>query len=121
MSIALIDYGAGNLRSAAKAFEHAIAASGKRGRSPSPPTRGRRQGRPGRAARRRRLRRLPPQPRRVPGMVEAIASINTRGRPFLGICVGMQLLATRGIEHGISPGLDRFPARCAPSNRPIRR
>ena len=29
-----------------------------------------------------------------------------RGRPFLGICVGMQLLATRGLEHGETPGLD---------------
>jgi glutamine amidotransferase len=45
----------------------------------------------------------------IPGMVEAIdLAIDSKGRPFLGICVGMQLLATRGIEHGVTPGLDRI-------------
>ena len=35
----------------------------------------------------------------VPGMVDAMShAVKTRGRPFLGICVGMQLLATRGLE-----------------------
>ncbi len=43
-------------------------------------------------------------------MIEAIdETIDERGRPFLGICVGMQLLATRGVEHAVTPGLDRIP------------
>ncbi len=41
------------------------------------------------------------------GMVEAMGeAVHGRGRPFLGICVGMQLLATIGTEHGETPGLD---------------
>ena len=44
--------------------------------------------------------------RAVDGMVEALeARVLGDGVPFLGICVGMQLLATRGLEHGETPGL----------------
>jgi glutamine amidotransferase len=42
-------------------------------------------------------------------MTDAIDSVIDAGRPFFGICVGMQLLATRGLEHGETPGLDRLP------------
>ena len=43
----------------------------------------------------------------VPGMVEALhEAVITNGRPFLGICVGMQLLATTGHEYMKTPGLD---------------
>ena len=43
----------------------------------------------------------------VPGMVEALTeAVIEKGRPFLGICVGLQLLATRGLEHGTTGGLD---------------
>ena len=42
----------------------------------------------------------------VPGMDEALAeAVTARGRPLLGICVGMQLMADRGLEHGVHPGL----------------
>ena len=42
----------------------------------------------------------------VEGMVEAMTErVHVGGAPFLGICVGMQLLATRGLEHGTKPGL----------------
>ena len=42
----------------------------------------------------------------LPGMIEALEShVLKDGVPFLGICVGMQLLATRGLEHGETPGL----------------
>ncbi len=45
--------------------------------------------------------------RAVPGMVEVLTeSVRRRGVPFLGICVGMQLMATRGLEHGTHQGLD---------------
>ena len=43
----------------------------------------------------------------VPGMTEALhEAVILKGRPFLGICVGMQLLATRGHEYSETPGLD---------------
>ncbi len=45
----------------------------------------------------------------VPGMIAAINTAIDSGRPFFGICVGMQLLATRGLEHAVTPGLDRLP------------
>ncbi len=42
----------------------------------------------------------------VPGMIEALTeAVIARARPFLGICVGMQLLATRGLEYRETPGL----------------
>ena len=45
--------------------------------------------------------------RGVVGMVEAMQErVFVGGAPFLGICVGMQLLATRGLEHGETTGLD---------------
>src|SRR6185437_7616710 len=41
----------------------------------------------------------------VPGMIDALSeAVETKGRPFLGICVGMQLMATRGLEHEVTPG-----------------
>ena len=46
----------------------------------------------------------------VPGMVEVLQrEVIERGKPFLGICVGMQLMATRGVEYGVhaGPRLDR--------------
>ena len=43
----------------------------------------------------------------VPGMVEALHTFaRERGKPFLGICVGMQLMATRGLEFGETAGLN---------------
>ncbi len=49
------------------------------------------------------------------GMIEAVIdTIDRRGRPFLGICVGMQLLATRGVEYGVSAGLDRIKGEVRP-------
>lgn len=110
MTVALIDYGAGNLRSASKAFEHAIAAMGSSESvvvtaDPDIVARADRVVLPGDGAFADCRRGL----ESIPGMIEAILeSIDVRGTPFLGICVGMQLLATRGIEHGVSPGLDRI-------------
>jgi glutamine amidotransferase len=41
-----------------------------------------------------------------PGLIEAMGeAVNTRGVPFLGVCVGMQLMAERGLEFGSTPGL----------------
>lgn len=49
------------------------------------------------------------------GMVSALyEAVRVRGVPFLGICVGMQLLAERGLEHGSTPGLAWLPGEVAP-------
>lgn len=46
----------------------------------------------------------------IPGLIEALEErVLKDGVPFLGICVGMQLLATQGVEHGVTPGLDWIP------------
>jgi glutamine amidotransferase len=110
MIVALIDYGAGNLHSAAKAFERATAAVGSGDEivvtaDPDVVARADRVVLPGDGAFADCRHNLDS----VPGMVDAIIeSIDQKCRPFLGICVGMQLLATRGIEHGVTPGLDRI-------------
>jgi glutamine amidotransferase len=51
----------------------------------------------------------------IDGMLDAIdTAIDRRGVPFLGICVGMQLLATRGIEHAVTDGLGRIRGEVRP-------
>lgn len=51
----------------------------------------------------------------LPGMVGALEErVRGHGVPFLGICVGMQLMATCGLEHGMTPGLDWIPGTVAP-------
>lgn len=48
----------------------------------------------------------------VPGMLDALTeAVRHKGRPFFGICVGMQLLATEGLEHGHHKGFDWIPGR----------
>lgn len=111
MTVAIIDYGAGNLRSAEKAFQYAIAASGSRETvaitsDPEVVAAADRVVLPGDGAFANCKRNLDA----IPGMIEAIdKTIDERARPFFGICVGMQLLATRGLEHAVVPGLDRIP------------
>jgi glutamine amidotransferase len=100
MTIAVIDYGSGNLRSAAKACERAAADSGLVEAVVV-------TSRPEEVAAAERIV-LPGQGafadcRRgvaaVPGLEEALReAVIGRGRPFLGICVGMQLMAERGRE-----------------------
>ena len=116
MTIALIDYGAGNLRSAEKAFQRMTAETGVAEHititaDPDVVARADRLVLPGDGAFADCRRNLDA----IDGMADAIeAAIGERGAPFLGICVGMQLLATRGIEHGITPGLDRVPGEVRP-------
>jgi glutamine amidotransferase len=51
----------------------------------------------------------------VPGMLDAMAeAVLRRGVPFLGICVGMQLMAERGHEHGLAQGLGWIPGDAVP-------
>jgi glutamine amidotransferase len=100
---ALIDYGAGNLRSVANALR---AAGGEGVVVTADPDVVRAADRiilPGVGAFRACVEAL----RGVPGLVEAMTErVQVGGAPFLGICVGMQLLATRGIEFGVTDGLD---------------
>ena len=116
MSVAIIDYGSGNLHSARKAFERAAREAGPK-----------------------RAIKVTPRPedvlaadhivlpgvgafadcRRgldgVAGMIEALEeAVRKRGRPFLGICVGAQLMATLGLEHGVVAGLDWIAGDVAP-------
>ena len=119
MTVAIIDYGSGNLRSAAKAFERA--ATGRTG-----------AGRAGRAGRADIVVTADPDIvatadhivlpgvgafadclhglTALDGMIDAMTeAVMTKGQPFLGICVGMQLMATCGLEHGRTNGLDWIP------------
>jgi glutamine amidotransferase len=107
MTVAIIDYGSGNLHSAQKAFERAALESGSRETilvtaDPSLVRQADRIVLPGVGAFADCRRGLDA----VPGMIAAMReAVFEKGRPFLGICVGMQLLADRGLEHEISPGL----------------
>ncbi len=106
-TVAIIDYGSGNLRSAAKAFERAAAERGLKEHivvtARSADVRAAdRIVLPGVGAFADCMRGLSG----LPGMIEALQdAVIDRGRPMIGICVGMQLLAERGLEHGTHQGL----------------
>jgi glutamine amidotransferase len=106
MNVVIVDYGSGNLHSAYKAFERAAADAGVHVEVSSDANVVRCADRvvlPGVGAFADCRLGLD----NVPGMVEALEeNVIQRGRPFLGICVGMQLLASRGLEHGVASGLD---------------
>jgi imidazole glycerol-phosphate synthase subunit HisH len=107
MHVAIIDYGSGNLHSAAKAFERASReeASKLAVKVTSKPEEVRDAERivlPGVGAFADCRNGLA----RIPGMIEALEeTVRKRGKPFFGICVGLQLMAERGLEHGVTPGL----------------
>ncbi|MEA2800370.1 MAG: imidazole glycerol-phosphate synthase subunit HisH [Rhodospirillaceae bacterium] len=108
MTVAIVDYGSGNLRSAAKAFERAAREADADDRvlvtsSPRDVADADRIVLPGVGA----FADCRAGLYGVPGMVDALQrAVIERGKPFLGICVGMQLMATRGVEYGIHAGLD---------------
>ena len=107
MSVAIVDYGSGNLHSAAKAFERAAHEAGVDQpivvtQDPAAVARADRVVLPGVGAFADCRRGLDA----VPGMVEALEeAVRRRGRPFFGICVGMQLMAERGLEYEVKEGL----------------
>ena len=108
MDVAIIDCGSGNLHSAAKAFERAARESGsplkvKVTSDPEDVRAAERIVLPGVGTFADCKQGLVA----IPGMIEALEeSVRRRGKPFLGICVGLQLMAERGLEHGLTPGLD---------------
>lgn len=119
--LAIIDYGAGNLRSAAKAFER-VAAERSKGDAivvTADPDIVRKADRimlPGVGA----FADCKAGLDAVPGMVEVLDERVIRaGVPFLGVCVGMQLLAGEGREKTVTKGLGWIPGaveKIAPSN-----
>ncbi|XSG81774.1 MAG: imidazole glycerol phosphate synthase subunit HisH [Methyloligella sp. ZOD6] len=108
MHLAIIDYGSGNLHSAAKAFERVAKEEGsglsiKVTSDPEDVLSAERIVLPGVGA----FADCRAGLMAVPGMAAALdEAVHGQGKPFLGICVGLQLLATRGLEHGDTPGLD---------------
>jgi glutamine amidotransferase len=111
VTVAIVDYGSGNLHSAAKAFERAARESGRDQPilvtgDPDAVRRANRVVLPGVGAFADCRRGL----NAVSGMVEALEeSVRRNARPFLGICVGMQLMAERGREYQVTDGLGWIP------------
>ncbi|MFY9628980.1 MAG: imidazole glycerol phosphate synthase subunit HisH [Methylocystis sp.] len=107
MTTAIIDYGSGNLHSAVKAFERAAREGGSGSNicvtnDPATVRDAERIVLPGVGAFADCRRGLSD----IPGLDAALVeTVIEKGRPFLGICVGMQLMATRGLEHGETKGL----------------
>ena len=103
----IIDYGSGNLHSAQKAFERAAGEAKLKTKiivssKPDDVVSAERIVLPGVGAFKDCRNGL----MAVPGLKQALhEQVIAKGKPFLGICVGMQLMATRGLEHDITPGL----------------
>jgi glutamine amidotransferase len=121
VSVAIVDYGSGNLHSAAKAFERAARESGHDQpivvtSDPAQVARADRVVLPGVGAFADCRRGLD----EIPGMIDALdTAVRKQGRPFFGICVGMQLMAERSCEYQVTPGLGWIAGevdRIAPSN-----
>lgn len=106
MRVAIIDYGSGNLRSATKAFERAAREAGLNAEIELTDKADRvatadRIVLPGVGAYADCRKGLDA----VPGMHDAIADVvEKKGRPFFGICVGMQLMSSRGLEKTVTDG-----------------
>ncbi len=105
MRVAVVDYGSGNLTSAARALSRAaegagIAATVTVTSDPAAVAAADRVVLPGQGA----FADCAAGLAAVPGMRDALDRSANAGRPFLGICVGMQLMAERGLEHAVTPG-----------------
>jgi imidazole glycerol-phosphate synthase subunit HisH len=105
--VVIIDYGSGNLHSAAKAFERAARESGAAARisvsgKPEDVLGADRIVLPGVGA----FADCKAGLAAVPGLIDALEqTVHAKARPFLGICVGAQLMAERGLEFKVTPGL----------------
>ena len=111
----LIDYGSGNIRSVAKALEYTAQALGFEKpivtSDPDVVAGASRIVLPGQGAFGDCLAGL----LAVDGLRDALTeAVQARGVPFLGICVGMQLLADEGHEHGVHQGLGWIPGQVVP-------
>jgi imidazole glycerol-phosphate synthase subunit HisH len=110
-TVAIVDYGSGNLRSAEKALaraasEHATGHEIVVTSDPDVVAMAERVVLPGVGAFADCMRGLS----EIPGMIDVLnRTVIVDGKPFLGICVGMQLMASRGLEHEIVAGLNWIP------------
>ena len=105
MKVAVVDYGSGNLASAARALAVAAERTGVVAEvaitvDPEAVARAERVVLPGQGAFADCAAGLAANP----GLREAVLARAGAGHPFLGICVGMQLMAQRGLEHAVTPG-----------------
>ena len=125
MDVAVIDYGSGNLRSAAKALERMAREAGIDATinvtgDAAALDAADRIVLPGVGA----FGDCAAGLRALPGMIDALErNVRERAKPFLGICVGMQLMAERGIEHGTHAGLGWIAGEVrplAPSDRTLK-
>jgi glutamine amidotransferase len=125
MTTVIVDYGSGNLHSAAKAFERAARESGSSEKivvsdDANAVRKADRVVLPGVGAFADCRRGLDA----VPGMIDALnEAVNQKGKPFFGICVGMQLLAERGREYEVTQGLGWIKGevnRIAPSDSALK-
>jgi imidazole glycerol-phosphate synthase subunit HisH len=119
MKVAVVDYGSGNLASASRALALASERAGLDAdvsvtADPDRVARADRIVLPGQGAFADCARGLDA----VSGMRQAIESATRAGTPFLGICVGMQLMAERGLEHEITPGFAWIDGEIAEMNVP---
>lgn len=103
MTVAIINYGMGNLRSVANAFE-SLGCPVQVTTDPLDLRAAERIVLPGVGAFRDGMDNL-----RTAGWIPALEEAREQGKPFLGLCLGMQLLATTGAEHGTHAGLDWIP------------
>lgn len=107
MTLAIVDYGSGNLRSVEQALAHVAPSARQRAAvtltsDPAVVAGAERIVLPGVGA----FGACKDQLAAVSGMEEALTeAVRRRGTPFLGICVGLQLMAERGFEYGTHPGL----------------
>ena len=113
-TVCLIDYGAGNLHSAARGLERAAPNADLNlvvSADPHDILQADRLVLPGVGA----FASCAAGLRARPGLEEALhKAVREKQRPFLGICVGMQLLADRGLEHGGATGLELIPGEVRP-------
>jgi len=119
MRVAVVDYGSGNLTSAARALAKAAGDAGIDAAvsvtaDAAEVARADRVVMPGQGAYADCARGLAA----VPGMREAIEASAAAGRPFLGICVGMQLMAERGLEHETTEGFGWIAGEVAAMDAP---
>ena len=119
-TLALIDYGAGNLHSVANALKAAGAEGVTLTSDPAVVRGADRIVLPGVGSFKACAEGL----RAIPGLVAAMEErVFVGAAPFLGICVGMQLLASRGVEHGVTEGLGWIPGEVrliVPADRSIK-
>ncbi len=119
MKVAVVDYGSGNLASAARALALAadrasVAAEIAVTSDPDAVARADRIVLPGQGAFADCARGIAA----IPGLRDAIETATAAGTPFFGVCVGMQLMAQRGLEHEVTPGFGWVAGEIAPMRVP---